>query len=504
MTSVHRQSQVARFCLIVVGVLLVAGYCFGQPTVSLSPKDGPSTTTVRVSGSGFTPYAQIDIYFDSQDQALAVADGTGAFSQIAIQVPKPAVPGSHWVTVAERSGRFVKQEIFEVHVNWTDFHTKDMRRWNAYENVLDVTNVGKLSLVGRYRTGAEVRSSPAVANNVVYVGSDDGSVYALSGKGLLWSYQTNGAVLASPAVANGVVYVTSGDGYLYALNATTGTLLWSYATGPTGQNYPDLGSSPIVADGVVYVGSDNGNVYALDAGTGTLEWSYTTGDGWWLDSSPAVANGIVYVAAMDNLPTGNGNLYALDASTGTLLWSYFTQWTASSPAVASGVVYVGSCCGVYALKASSGALLWNFPLSDDSVHSLPAVASGTVYVGSTNAVYALNGATGAVLWRYSRAGWNLSSPAVANGVLYVGSGDGNVHALDASTGADLWSYHTSRPWPDSSPVVANGLVYIGTGNGWVYAFGLPKELAPQPPKRPDPKTLRPDFNLKPLSTTASN
>jgi len=29
-----------------------------------------------------------------------------------------------------------------------------------------------------------------------------------------------------------------------------------------------------------------------------------------------------------------------------------------------------------------------------------------------------------------------------------------------------------------------------------YAFGLPKGMVPQPPKRPEPTTLRPDFNLK--------
>jgi glucose dehydrogenase len=38
-------------------------------------------------------------------------------------------------------------------------------------------------------------------------------------------------VRTSPAVANDVVYVGSDDKNVYALNATTGALLWSYATG---------------------------------------------------------------------------------------------------------------------------------------------------------------------------------------------------------------------------------------------------------------------------------
>ena len=49
-------------------------------------------------------------------------------------------------------------------------------------------------------------SSPAVANGMVYVGSEDNNVYALNATtgAKLWSYTTGGEVLSSPAVANGV------------------------------------------------------------------------------------------------------------------------------------------------------------------------------------------------------------------------------------------------------------------------------------------------------------
>ena len=88
---------------------------------------------------------------------------------------------------------------------------------------------------------------------------------------------------SSPAVANGVVYVGSDDGNVYALNAATGARLWSYTTGAY------VESSPAVANGVVYVGSDDGNVYALNAATGAKLWSYSIGGIVW--SSPAVAMG---------------------------------------------------------------------------------------------------------------------------------------------------------------------------------------------------------------------
>ncbi len=130
-------------------------------------------------------------------------------------------------------------------------------------------------------TGSEIDSSPAVAYGVVYVGSDDGKLYAFSAGGTtgcsgtpkackpLWAGATSNtaAVSSSPAVANGVVYVGSDDGDLYAFSAGGATgcsgtpkackPLWSGATG--GQVY----SSPAVANGVVYVGSYDGKLYAF-------------------------------------------------------------------------------------------------------------------------------------------------------------------------------------------------------------------------------------------------
>ena len=73
-----------------------------------------------------------------------------------------------------------------------------------------------------------------------------------------WSYLTGGIVDSSPAVADGVVYVGSQDHTLYALDARTGKRLWSYATGSS------IVSSPTVADGAVYVGSNDHNLYAFN------------------------------------------------------------------------------------------------------------------------------------------------------------------------------------------------------------------------------------------------
>jgi glucose dehydrogenase len=80
--------------------------------------------------------------------------------------------------------------------NWSEFHRTNMQRWNPCEKVLSVDNVGSLHLKWAYPAVVYVSSSPAVANGMVYVGSNDNNVYALkasTGK-KLWSYTTGDAV----------------------------------------------------------------------------------------------------------------------------------------------------------------------------------------------------------------------------------------------------------------------------------------------------------------------
>ena len=67
-------------------------------------------------------------------------------------------------------------------------------------------------------------------------------------------------MISSPSVNNGVVYVGSEDGIVYALNASNGAFVWKYTTG--GQI---MVSSPAVYDGRIYIGSNDDNVYSLNA-----------------------------------------------------------------------------------------------------------------------------------------------------------------------------------------------------------------------------------------------
>ena len=93
-------------------------------------------------------------------------------------------------------------------------------------------------------TGSYIEDSPAVANGVVYIGSDDIKLYAFDAAGAtgcsgspktctpLWTGATGNYIrFSSPAVANGVVYVGSDDNKLHA---------FSLQVAPTGATYHAL------------------------------------------------------------------------------------------------------------------------------------------------------------------------------------------------------------------------------------------------------------------------
>ena len=112
-------------------------------------------------------------------------------------------------------------------------------------------------------------STPAVHNGKVYVGSDDGYIYALNaGTGAkVWEFQTKGAVWSAPAVADGKVFAGSLDHTLYALNENNGWFIWSYNTSAS-----RLYGSPAVACGKVFIGSENGKVYAFGTEESKVHW----------------------------------------------------------------------------------------------------------------------------------------------------------------------------------------------------------------------------------------
>ncbi len=298
----------------------------------------------------------------------------------------------------------------------------------------------------RFEAASAVQSSAAVHGGLVYLVDRSNVLYALdrrtgrerwrvaTGPDKPWDWGHEGwdYFTSSPAIAGDLVIVGSGDGNVYGFDAATGTERWRVVTAGR------IRSSPATANGVAYVGSADGFLYAIDPETGELRWSFETEgasfssaefgfDRKTIQSSPAVAGGRIFFGSRD------GKFYAVEASTGELAWRFdhSTPWVVSSPAIYQGAAIVGTSDGLFlhAMNIETGEEIWRFE-TGDRVFSSPAVSGGVVYVGVHSGRFlALDAATGALSWELRCGGAVMSSPVVHEGRAYFGCDDGSVYAV---------------------------------------------------------------------------
>jgi glucose dehydrogenase len=356
-----------------------------------------------------------------------------------------------------------------------------------------------------FQTEGALWGSLTVQEGTLYVGSDDGNLYALSVSSgdVKWKFAAGGIVRSTPAVAGGRVFISSDDGFVYAVDATTGAQSWRTDIGNvtavrdvSGNNDPTFDyvqSSPTVAGDKLYVGSADGNVYVLASDTGEVIWKFATGAK--VRATPAVADGVVYIGSW------SGVFYALDAQTGQPRWSYEAS-TQLKPEylyrpiqtkalVSNGIVISASRkASVFALDVKSGELKWEHNYGSALwVESSPALQDGIVYIGSSGSKYvlAMELETGKPCGLVLTQTFNWGTPAVAGGMVYVGGAvfqdakdQAGLIALRANNGAITnpeWNVpvnttmEASGSWfgVASSPQVVGGIVYFAALDGKVYA-----------------------------------
>jgi len=362
-------------------------------------------------------------------------------------------------------------------------HRGNLMRTGEFE----ATGAPKLAEVAwTFRTQGPVRSSPVVVDGVVYVGSNDGKVYAIeAGTGAeRWSFDTGGPVTGSAAIVDSVVYIASECGALFALDTKTGQRLWEVKTGQ-----PTAGS-PAVLNGQVIIGQGarGGStvlvmtarpIISVDARTGTILWTGTYGP----QGHTAIAT------EGKRLYAGSSDAPGCMSLAGAKIWMQRTghqQRVFMSQTVVGDDVYVPIAIGGQVIKfqAADGNLVWrNASFEKNLVLQMNAggefghecftdlaVADGLVYAGFNDGqLVAFDAQSGKRVWTYRIEKPIHSSPSVASGVVYFGGWDGLLYALDAKTGKLL----AKRELGDkivSSPWIAAGIVYVGSDDGHVYAI----------------------------------
>ncbi len=288
---------------------------------------------------------------------------------------------------------------------------------------------------------------------------------------------------AQPTIVGGRVFVGTQSGTVYALSAATGCVHWVFRADAAVRAAVtvariDAASGPRFA---AFVGDRSGTVYAIDAANGAQMWKTKVDDFPFarVTGSPTFHDGRLYVGVASGEETAGavadyecckfrGSLVALNAATGRQVWKTYTL-PEPRPTTKN---KIGT-----QLWGPSGAPIWSSPAIDTQRKAI-YVTTGNNYSApattTSDAFVAFDMDSGKILWsRQMLAGdaWNTScrlpdqincterdapdfdfaSPpilvALPNGrrALVSGQKSGVVHALDPDReGQILWQQRVGK------------------------------------------------------------
>ena len=299
---------------------------------------------------------------------------------------------------------------------------------------------------------------------------------------LKWAFGFPGELSADgqPSMAGGRVFVGTQSGTVYALSAETGCVHWTFRAEAA------VRAAITIArlDGgryVAFVGDRTANVYALDASNGGLIWKSHVDDHPFarVTASPTFHDGRLYVGVASGEETAGavaeyecctfrGSLVVLDAATGARVWKTYTIEEPQRRAKNR----IGT-----QQWGPSGAPIWSSPAIDAQKNAV-YVTTGNNYSGPasdrSDAFVAFDLASGKILWSRQMTAsddWNtacrltdqtnctnkdapdfdFASPPILvplpNGrrALVAGQKSGVVHALDPDRdGQIMWQERVGK------------------------------------------------------------
>jgi polyvinyl alcohol dehydrogenase (cytochrome) len=306
---------------------------------------------------------------------------------------------------------------------------------------LPVTKVADLKLkwVFAYPGATRARSQPVPFGDALLVGSQDGTVYALSlHDGCAhWTYRADIEVRSALAVNPQGTKAYFGDikGTVYAIDPRDGTQLWRAKA----DAHPDttLTGSPRLFEDTLYVPLSS------------TEWGSAADPG--------------YACC-----TFRGGVVAFDAATGAKRWTSYAIPTPPAPTGRKNELGVE-------LFHPAGAPIWNSP-TIDAKRRLLYVGTGEAYTSpaadTSDSVLAIDLDTGKLMWHYqsiSGDAWNMACfigggancpeedgpdldigapPVLVNiegrDLVIAGQKSGDVFALNPTDGTEIWRKKVGR------------------------------------------------------------
>jgi alcohol dehydrogenase (cytochrome c) len=228
---------------------------------------------------------------------------------------------------------------------------------------------------------------------------------------LAWAFQTGQAaqIKSSPIVANGILYVSIPD-HVWAVDARTGAQVWHYTYPPNEGLHIGHRGVALYKDAVYFTTPDD-HLVCLNAKDGTVRWNVVIADvkqGYWTSVAPLIVRDHMLVGVsgdFDNIP---GMLKSFSPDTGETQWTFYStpppdqgstrggatggnMWITGTYDPEMNLVFVGTgnptpvlaaqtrpgdnpwTCSIVALNPDTGKLVWGFQATPHDTHDWDAV-----------------------------------------------------------------------------------------------------------------------------------
>ena len=309
--------------------------------------------------------------------------------------------------------------------------------------------------VGKTKGGMSLWSGEYTGNSGALFGGgvsfDGGRIYATNGLGdtaafeaatgkQLWLTKPGGPLRGAPTIANDNVYVISQDNQLFALNPADGTIRWQ-GTGSIELAGVFGTAAPAAAQGTVVAGFSSGELNAYRYENGRILWqdvlartsiSTVVGTLSDIDANPVIDGGRVYAIG------AGGRMVAMELNTGQRLWEINAAGI-STPWVAGDWVFVVTDqAQLLAVARSNGHIRWmsqlrqyeNQKKKQNRVYWKGPILAGDRLILADSIGELVNvSATDGRLLSIVKTGEKIwLAPIVAGDTLYILSDDGRLSA----------------------------------------------------------------------------
>lgn len=254
-------------------------------------------------------------------------------------------------------------------------------------------NIADGSQIWKVRPGGPLRGSPTIANNNVYVLTQDNQIFALDPANGATRWTVSGTLevsgvfgVAAPASAQGTLVSGFSSGELIAYRYENGQIVWQDGLNRTSistsvSTLSDIDASPVIDNGFVYAIGQGGRMVALRLITGERIWEVNAGG----LSTPWIAGDWMFAV------TDDARVLAIARANGRIRWitqlpRYRNEEKRKDPIFWRGPILAG---GQLVLASSRGHLTFIDPATggvnrteelDEGVELSPVVADNTLFL----------------------------------------------------------------------------------------------------------------------------